>query len=119
MTRSRAIDHTELAMNLHSSLANHTRSALAVNDGLASAPAQLGGQTNKKGSRRSHFEIYWAERVGFTSTLFGGGDWHWRLTAPSGAVLADCGGYRSKRACVEAVASLRAEALSATLSQPA
>jgi uncharacterized protein YegP (UPF0339 family) len=105
-------------MNLHSSLANHARSALAANDGMADfSPAPI-VQGSRRDGGRSHFEVYRAERVGFTSTLFGGGDWHWRLTGSSGAVLADCGGYPSKRACIDAVEALRTEAVSATLSQP-
>jgi uncharacterized protein YegP (UPF0339 family) len=64
----------------------------------------------------SHFAIYRAEQVHFTSVLFGGGDWHWRLTGQTGVVLAECGGYRNQHDCVAAVEALRAEAWSATVS---
>lgn len=66
--------------------------------------------------RRSHFEIYRTEHVQFTSELFGGGDWHWRLTDPFGHVLAGCGGYRNQEQCRAAVESLRREAADAILS---
>ena len=64
---------------------------------------------------RSRFDIYRTEVVHLTSTLFGGGDWHWCLTAQSGEVVADCGGYRNRRDCLAAVEALRAEAGSARL----
>lgn len=82
--------------------------------GEARPAARPDGQDN----RCSHFDIYWTERVAFTSELFGGGDWHWRLTGPTGTVLADCGGYRSKQDCLAAIQSLRTEALNATMPQP-
>lgn len=65
----------------------------------------------------SHFDIYRTEQVHLTSTLFGGGDWHWRLTDETGAMLAECGGYRNRRDCLAAVEALRAEAWSATVSE--
>lgn len=63
----------------------------------------------------SHFEIYQTDCVNFTSTLFGGGDWHWRLISPEGIVLVDCGGYRNQGDCMTAVDMLRSEASSATI----
>jgi uncharacterized protein YegP (UPF0339 family) len=61
------------------------------------------------------FHIYRTERVNLTSTLFGGGDWHWRLTGSSGAIIADCGGYRNEAQCLAAVQALRADAAAAKL----
>lgn len=66
---------------------------------------------------RSHFDIYRTEQVPVTSILFGGGDWHWRLTDGTGAILADCGGYRNRRDCLAVVEGLRAEAGLATISE--
>lgn len=40
----------------------------------------------------SRFEICRTDQPRLTSTLQGGGDWHSRLAAPSGNVIADCGG---------------------------
>jgi uncharacterized protein YegP (UPF0339 family) len=65
---------------------------------------------------RPHFNIYRTEQVYVTSTLVGGGDWHWRLTRHSGEIVADCGGYRNQRDCLAAVEALRADAGLATLS---
>lgn len=42
------------------------------------------------------FTTYRTERVNVTSALWSGGDWHWRLTGPSGVILADCGGYHDE-----------------------
>ena len=65
----------------------------------------------------SVFEIFRSEVVQFTSMLSGGGDWHWRLTSPLGTILAGCGGYRNRAACLAAVEALRAEAGSARLTE--
>lgn len=62
------------------------------------------------------FDVYRAEPVQLTSTLSGGGDWHWRLTSVSGDVLADCGGYRNQRDCLAAAKAVRAAAAVATIS---
>lgn len=67
----------------------------------------------------SHFDIYRADRVSVTSTLFAGGDWHWRLLSGSGLVLVDCGGYRQQADAAAAVEQLRKEAWSATVSTQA
>lgn len=69
-------------------------------------------------SSRACFDIYCSEVVRLTSTLFGGGDWHWRLTSASGDILADCGGYRNHRDCLAVVDSLRALAGSAIVPGP-
>lgn len=73
--------------------------------------------TSRSSGGCSHFDIYRTEQVHLTSALFGGGDWHWRLTGQTGAVLADCGGYRNQADCLAAVQALRAEAWSATVSK--
>jgi uncharacterized protein YegP (UPF0339 family) len=65
----------------------------------------------------SHFDIYRTEQVHLTSTLFGGGDWSWRLTDEAGTMLAECGGYLNRRNCLAAVEALRAGAWSATVSE--
>src|SRR3546814_18367987 len=54
--------------------------------------------------------MYLASQVMRTSARFGGGDWRWRLTGASGAVVADCGGYRHEAQCLAAVSALRLEA---------
>lgn len=74
------------------------------------APAQLPERGH------SHFDIYRTEQVRLTSTLFGGGDWHWRLTGSAGEILADCGGYRNHRDCLAVVDALRDAASSAFVS---
>lgn len=61
------------------------------------------------------FDVYRADQVSLTSTLFCGGDWHWRLISVSGEVLIDCGGYATRNACYSAVDLLRHEAASATV----
>lgn len=76
------------------------------------------GSATLRGSGHSCFDIYRTEEVRLTSTLFGGGDWHWRLTGASGDILADCGGYRNQRDCLAAVDALRAVAGSAIVSSP-
>ncbi|MPS67103.1 MULTISPECIES: hypothetical protein [unclassified Novosphingobium] len=64
----------------------------------------------------SHFDIFRAESVSVTSTLFAGGDWRWRLVSCVGTVLVECGGYRSQALAAAAVDLLRSEAWSATVS---
>lgn len=59
-----------------------------------------------------YFEIYRANEVSLTSTLFGGGDWRWRLCAAAGVVTANGGGYSTESACKSAVAALRCAAQS-------
>jgi uncharacterized protein YegP (UPF0339 family) len=45
-----------------------------------------------------------------TSTQFGGGDWHWRLSDADGQVLLDTGGYASEPECRDAIAILQENA---------
>jgi len=87
---------------------------LASNESLEGQSSALTMRTGCTGT--SHFEIYRADQVRLTSILFGGGDWHWRLTDRSGMVLADCGGYRNHRDCLAVVKALRIEARDATIS---
>lgn len=56
---------------------------------------------------RPRFNIYRSDSVSLTSTLFSGGDWHWRLMGPDGSVLVDCGGYTAEKDCREAAIALR------------
>lgn len=87
---------------------------LVSDNGLSKTAVDMPLQYSSDG--HSHFDIYRAEHVQFTSELFGGGDWHWRLTDPFGHVLAECGGYRNQEQCRAAVESLRREAADAILS---
>lgn len=85
-------------------------SCSAANDQPAAIfPAAI---TAKRHRNRAHprFDIYRADHVRLTSTLFGGGDWRWRLTDDSGNIIADCGGYRNEAQCVAAVKAVRTEA---------
>lgn len=59
------------------------------------------------------FEVFRAAEVQVTSTLFTGGDWHWRLADASGATLVEGDGYKSKRTCLMAVSCLRDRAFAA------
>jgi uncharacterized protein YegP (UPF0339 family) len=61
---------------------------------------------------QTFFEVFRAEEVSMTSTLFSGGDWRWRLRSPAGATLAKGDGYKSERACRIAVMALRGFAVS-------
>ncbi len=60
------------------------------------------------------FEVFRADEVQVTSTQFAGGDWRWRLADAADKTLVEGGGYRSRRACVKAVAFLRDRASSAS-----
>lgn len=103
-------------MNLNLCNADAFDTAIGVNDGpgaaLSAAASVVRSRWNETQSR---FDIYRADHVKLTSTLFGGGDWHWRLTGASGAVIADCGGYRNEAQCLAAVGALRIEAGLATI----
>lgn len=63
--------------------------------------------------RDDHFIVFRAEEVQLTSTQFGGGDWHWRLTDKAGSTLVEGAGYHSESECLEAVAMLRDRGASA------
>ena len=56
------------------------------------------------------FEIYREEEVSVTSTLFCGGDWHWRLVDAEAHILVEAGGYNSERKCRRAVSILQGNA---------
>lgn len=60
-------------------------------------------------------EVFRTDEVQLTSTLFSGGDWHWRLASAAGDVLVEGCGYRSQSQCLEAVALLQGRAKSASL----
>ena len=64
----------------------------------------------------STFSTYRADQISITSALLSGGDWHWRLTASSGAILADCGGYHRESDCLAVITALRSNAHTARLS---
>lgn len=98
---------------VHQSRLNH---GMSVPPAANEAPRRQTVLATLCASGHSHFDIYRTDQVRLTSTLFGGGDWHWRLTGSSGAMLADCGGYRNQRDCLAAVEALRAVAGSATVS---
>ena len=61
------------------------------------------------------FEIYRAEKVRVTSTLFRGGDWHWQFSVAAGVVVASGGGFASEGDCRAAVTALRRSAQSAKI----
>lgn len=63
-----------------------------------------------------HFDVYRADDVRMTTTLFAGGDWRWRLSDNDRKILVEAGGYRSEADCREAVTILQARAAFATLS---
>jgi len=87
---------------------------MAANDGVRrGAPVPISSRW-LEGSR-PQFEIYRAEVVSLTSTLLGGGDWHWRLVSSSGVTLVDCGGYQKQSECLAAVAALQKEAATASI----
>ena len=66
-------------------------------------------------THRCHFSVYRADSVSVTSTQFSGGDWRWRLSDQTGAVLVQAAGYRSEALCREAVAILQARSARATV----
>ena len=74
------------------------------------------GETVDAAPRRSvektscRFEVYRADEVRMTSTQFGGGDWHWRMSDADGVMLLDTGGYASERECRNAIAILQENA---------
>jgi uncharacterized protein YegP (UPF0339 family) len=67
------------------------------------------------GATRCQFEVYRADEVRMTTTLFAGGDWHWRLRDQTGKVLVDAGGYCDERTCREAIALLKGRAAHAAV----
>ena len=103
-------------MDMHFSPAL-TGLTVAANDGPSSRFQSSRAAIYRWNGGRSRFEIYRAERVSLTSTLFGGGDWHWRLSDAEGLILLDTGGYPSERKCREAIAVLKENAAFASVSQ--
>jgi uncharacterized protein YegP (UPF0339 family) len=105
-------------MDLHLNTLENVCLPAAANDGPDSRfAARAQAEARRRNDGHSCFDIYRSECVSLTSTLFGGGDWHWRLSDPSGAILADCGGYRNQTECLAAVEVLRTQAGSATVSK--
>jgi len=87
--------------------------ALAGDDRPATSGAAM--MVGRQESGCCQFTTYRAERVSVTSSLWSGGDWHWRLVGPSGAVLADCGGYFRESDCLAVIQALRTNAQGARL----
>src|SRR3546814_13313152 len=80
-------------MNLDFSLAHGLNAAVASTDETETRLSAAASAANlRSNDALSRFDIYRASHVRLTSTLFGGGDWRWRLTGASVAVVADCGG---------------------------
>lgn len=82
----------------------------ASDEGQKASPASAVLDTAPPERCQACFSINCTDRVSLTSTLFGGGDWHWQLTDVGGALLADCGGYKSWHDCRAAVLSLQSKA---------
>jgi uncharacterized protein YegP (UPF0339 family) len=64
------------------------------------------------------FEIYRADQVSVTSTLFSGGDWRGRFASAPGTVLVEGKGYGTEQACRAAVSALQHNARSAEVVDP-
>lgn len=67
------------------------------------------------GAKPAWFEVYRTDQIRTSSTLFAGGDWHWRLCDSTGEVLVDAGGYPNEETCRTAVSILQKSASLATL----
>ena len=61
------------------------------------------------------FEIYRADKVRITSTLFSGGDWRWQFSVASGVIVARGAGFGSEMECRAAVTALRRNSQSAKI----
>ena len=106
-------------MDEHPSIEPRQRVRTAANDEQPRIPdAVVKHDARAEEDKRPRFDIYLSDRVSLTSTLFGGGDWHWRLVDAGGAVLADCGGYKAEEACRLAVYALRDVAGQASIPGP-
>lgn len=77
--------------------ANDPRTAPA-----AARPAPRGGN--------GHFEVFREDEVSVTSTRLAGGGWRWRLSDPTGLIVAQAGGYASEAECRAAIAAIQAHA---------
>src|SRR3546814_18875027 len=108
-------------MNLDFSLAHGPNAAVASTDETETRLYAAASAANlRSNDALSRFDIYRASHVRLTSTLFGGGAWRWRLTGASGAVVADCAGYRNEAQGLAAASALRLEAAcGATLNEKA
>ena len=94
------------------------RSDLGYRYGEQDSDVDRAASVREKHAQRenAYFDVYCAEWVSFTSVHSGGGDWHWRLIS-GGHVLLDCGGYKSRVLCAQAVETLRREAWTAEFPQ--
>jgi uncharacterized protein YegP (UPF0339 family) len=103
-------------MSLNPCQADTPNSAIVGIDGPSSMLTPAASIVKRRlKEAQSRFDIYRADHVRLTSTQFGGGDWHWRLTGASGSVIADCGGYRDEAQCLAAVNAMRSEARLASI----
>lgn len=84
--------------------------------GFASNDAEGSVEPDVSEIARCRFDVYRADNVRMTSTLFAGGDWRWRLSDRVGRILVEAGGYRTEARCREAVTVLQARAAFATIS---
>jgi uncharacterized protein YegP (UPF0339 family) len=57
--------------------------------------------------RNACFSIFRTDRVMLTSTRLTGGDWRWRLTASTGALIAKGSGFQTETECLAAVKFLK------------
>ncbi len=92
-------------------------SSLIQKVGQLIAPPEVPAERFRHVEGQACFEIYRTERVSLTSIMFSGDDWRWRLRSAAGAVVVNSQGYSTERACQAAVAALRQEAGSATISE--
>jgi uncharacterized protein YegP (UPF0339 family) len=98
-------------MDLHLSRSKQSASPKVANDrAVVVHSSAVATPKRRPGEANSRFDIYRTDLVRLTSTLHGGGDWHWRLVGASGAVIADCGGYPDEAQCLAAVRALRIDA---------
>lgn len=97
-------------MNMHLCQPETLDSSFPANDETTALSATAVVVKRRWNETYSRFDIYRADQIRLTSILFGGGDWHWRLTGAAGNVIADCGGYRNEAQCRAAVKALRIEA---------
>ena len=97
-------------MNIDLCQAETLETSFAANDQTVALSAPAIVVKRQWNEAHSRFDICRADQIRLTSTLFGGGDWHWRLTGASGNVIADCGEYRNEAHCLAVVKALRSEA---------
>jgi len=84
-------------------------------DGTPGAGAESTSTTEAVSEETCVFEVYRADEIRMTAFQLGGGDWHWRLCDGNGQSLVDAGGYRTERACREAITLLKSHAARAAV----